>query len=106
MLKKASCMYFSWFCIYGSVYRLLAECLVTAVLDAWWILCSGVRAKLAWCSVCSALKLDAWWVSCLSDRYRFKASVLRSLGGTLGLIGSFHKLVPVSCPPTSTSLFS
>ncbi len=74
-------MYFSWFCLYGRVYRLLAEFLVTVALDAWWVLCSG-------------------------DRHRFKASVLRSLGDVLGLIGSFHKLVSLARPPTSTSLLS
>ncbi len=46
-----------------------------------------------------AQTLDAWWVFCLDDRHRFKVSVLNSLSGTLGLIGSFHKLV------ASTSLF-
>ncbi len=49
--------------------------------------------------------IGAWWVSYLGDMHMFKASVLCSVGDALGLIGNFHKLVPVSRPPDNTSLF-
>ena len=74
-LKNDWCMYFSWLCLYGSVYKdLFAACKVDCYLNI----------------VVHMLNASRWWPFWLC------------VGFVVGFIGSFHNTVFVYLPPDNT----